>query len=122
MYLSQSIFQTKNKHLTILLRHIYSVIAFNIIIPMRRIGGTEEHPNPYYSISAIISELPGVNKMTDSPTNITPITITPENITLFSNKELSLNVWKSAPQTQTITSFFICYPFYSNINIHLIKT
>lgn len=80
------------------------MFAFNIIVPMRRIGGTEEHPNPYYSISAIISELPGVNKMTDSPTNITPIT--PENITLFSNKELSLNVWKSAPQTPNHHLFF----------------
>ncbi len=50
--------------------------------------------------SAIISELPGVNKKIDKPININPIT--PENITFFLNKELYLTAWITAPTMKKI--------------------
>lgn len=50
--------------------------------------------------SAIISELPGVNKKIDKPISRTPIT--PKNITLFIENELYLNACKLAPKIRKI--------------------
>jgi hypothetical protein len=50
--------------------------------------------------SAIVSELPGVNKYNDNPINKMPIR--PGTITLLLNKELFLNAYKPALKTRKI--------------------